>query len=759
MLRQILIFGVLTDHPRGNGFCMERFAVSNSIAACRTGNQVARLLVRSLLLILICCTGCGVSRAPVPETSTQTPNILFIIMDDVGIDQLRTFGYGGVTPPSTPNLDAIVHAGVTFRNVWAMPECSPSRAIFFEGRYPLRTNVYSAILSDDLANSQVSPYEFTTPEVLRNAGYISAMFGKFHLAGPDNNPYSFGTPSALGWDYFDGFLAGAPPSIDTTVGGQFPSGTYTCGFVPNADAGGADSGACYAPDLSCTDLKRDATHSTPGRTCMESGGIMAPKQSCAQPPPTLNFLVGNGYYAANRVINQTDGTAVQLQLNDPAARGYVLETTNKSAISWINTQDNLKKPWMATVSYATIHTPYQQPPSSLLPATEADTSGLQCTGNDTRNEAATRILSNQMLEAMDTEIGNLLVQTGLATFNGDGSLNYHPENTNTTVIVIGDNGTFAPGVKAPFDPNRAKGYVYQTGVWVPLIIAGPQVVAPGRTVTAMVNAADLFQLFGEIAGLDVRKIVPPSHMLDSVSMLPYLTNPSQTSLRQSNFTQTGNNIHPVTPGPCVIQLTSPPTCAQLFTGASLCNAEGGVWYGSGATQQFSSCCAISSAHLSQYPDGIQILPDFQTATRNEVYKLVQLQVPDCSTNGQDEPVTEFYSINEDLQNPQLDKSGDSLCASTGCPDGLSGDALNNFNQLLAAQQATLASEPACPGDGNEDKLVSQLDIQDWQLMVTLGAGTSSWYDLNLDGVTDNQDLKIIQQNMGNNCQHSNAPPP
>ncbi len=269
----------------------------------------------------------------------------------------------------------------------------------------------------------------------------------------------------------------------------------------------------------------------------------------------------------------------------------------------------------------------------------------------------------------------------------------------------------------------------------------------------MVNAADLFQLFGEIAGLDVRQIVPPSHVLDSVSMLPYLTNPNQTSLRQSNFTQTGNNIHPVTPGPCVIQLTNPPTCAQLFTGAALCNDEGGIWYGSGATQQFSSCCAISSAHLSQYPDGIQILPNFQTATRNEFYKLVQLQVPDCSTTGQDEPVTEFYPINEDLQNPQIDKSGDSLCTSTGCPDGLSGDALSNFNQLLAAQQATLASEPACPGDGNIDKSVNQLDIQDWQLMATLSEGTSSWYDLNLDGVTDNQDLKIIQQNLANNCQH------
>ena len=85
-----------------------------------------------------------------------------------------------------------------------------------------------------------------------------------------------------------------------------------------------------------------------------------------------------------------------------------------------------------------------------------------------------------MLEAADTEIGRLLVQTGLATYNSDGSLNYHPEQTNTMVVIIGDNGTYAVSVKLPFDLNLSKGTVYQTGVWVPLIVAGPLVADPGR---------------------------------------------------------------------------------------------------------------------------------------------------------------------------------------------------------------------------------------------------------------------------------------
>ena len=212
----------------------------------------------------------------------QRPNILFIIMDDVGIDQMQIFGYGGATPPLTPNINAIARAGVRFRNVWSMPECSPSRAIFFEGRYPLRTNVNSAILSNDLANSQVSPFEVTTPQILRTKNYKSAMFGKFHLAGPDNNEFTYGTPHVLGWDYFDGFLEGAMHPIDTTIGNQYstPSGQepiYSCGFIPNKTrdpANGADTGACVQPDKSCTQLTRSASMQNPGFSCLQQGGSL-----------------------------------------------------------------------------------------------------------------------------------------------------------------------------------------------------------------------------------------------------------------------------------------------------------------------------------------------------------------------------------------------------------------------------------------------------------------------------------------------------
>jgi Sulfatase len=714
------------------------------------------------------------STSPDFHNRGKRPNILFIIMDDVGIDQLTAFGYGGVDAAKTPNINAIARAGVRFRNVWAMPECSPSRAVFFEGRYPLRTNVFGALLDDDLANSQVSPYEYTTPRLLKTRGYDSGDFGKFHLGQVMHNPFGNSLVQSLGWDYFDGFLDGAPHPIDESAGGaggnpQSPSTIYTCGFVPNKipgiDNGGANTGSCRFSDNSCQNLTVTAAHPTPGKFCLEQGGVFIPNNSCQQAaPPTLSFEVPNGYYVWPRIINHPDGQVETIDYADPRARGFIGEATTTSAVSWINSEKNADKSWMATVAFPQIHTPYQQVPQSLSAAGSLPLNNLNCTGNIADNIAAYHLLSNQMLESMDTEIGRLMVQTGLATYNADGTLNYQPEKTNTMVVLIGDNGTYAPGVKLPFNPTRAKAFVYQTGVWVPLMIAGPMVNSPNRDVESMINIADLYQLFGEIAGIDVRRAVPSSHIIDSAPMLRYLINPDQPSIRKTNFTQTGNNIHLTPPFPCVVVLVGADTCAQLFTSQALCNDEGGVWYGPGSpVKEYSSCCAIQHAidhnMFPNPPANFNILPDFQNAIRNDNYKLVELKKPDCNqppdSNGifPDKTETAFYPINQAAPVPMLDNANDALCGDgmPDCPGHLTKDQLANFNNLSYAMSALLGSEPACPGDGNEDKVVNGQDIQSWRFFNQLTDGQSSWSDFNLDGMTDKADLKIIQEHFGKRC--------
>src|SRR5262245_43646187 len=95
----------------------------------RTLTQVRHwqaVIAPSVTLTVLLSTLLGTA---VPASAKKPPNIIFSVMDDVGIDPMEVFGYGGDTPPRAPNIDAIARAGVRFRNAWAMPECSPSRAV------------------------------------------------------------------------------------------------------------------------------------------------------------------------------------------------------------------------------------------------------------------------------------------------------------------------------------------------------------------------------------------------------------------------------------------------------------------------------------------------------------------------------------------------------------------------------------------------------------------------------------------------------
>src|ERR1700731_277781 len=130
---------------------------------------------------LFALLGISVVSGPVWAANKPPPNILLIVMDDIGIDQWQLFGYGGATPAAMPNIGAIAKGGIKFHNLWSMPACSNGRAALFTGRYPFRTHVYTALGNNDLANFMVNPNEVTVPNLLKQRGYKSALFGKFHI--------------------------------------------------------------------------------------------------------------------------------------------------------------------------------------------------------------------------------------------------------------------------------------------------------------------------------------------------------------------------------------------------------------------------------------------------------------------------------------------------------------------------------------------------------------------------------------------------
>jgi arylsulfatase A-like enzyme len=137
-------------------------------------------------------------------------------------------------------------------------------------------------------------------------------------------------------------------------------------------------------------------------------------------------------------------------------------------------------------------------------------------------------------EAMDTELGRL--------FDGMEA----EERENTTIFFFGDNGTMDEAVDAPFDPARAKASVFEGGVNVPLIVAGPRVAEVGSECGALVSLTDLFLSITEIAGVDVDSVLPTGTQLDSVSLLPYLSDSDQPSLREWIYAE---RFNPNGPGP------------------------------------------------------------------------------------------------------------------------------------------------------------------------------------------------------------------
>lgn len=722
-----------------------------------------RLLRQGALLVasmsLASCwldSGSSSSSSNDPPAGDQPPNILFVIMDDVGIDQMESFGYGGAKAPAVPSIDAIADGGIRFRNAWAMPECSPSRATFMTGLYPMRTNVLQAIGPNDLANSHVSPYAMTIPKVLATAGYENAMFGKFHLGGPENNPAGFEAPTALGWDTFYGW-GGLPASIDTTAGGVGDTDQYSCGFVPGVGApGGVHAGACYIPQAgggtSCTEMAGEVHGDPAGLRCLTQGGVLVPSEPCeASPPDYVNFDLENAHYVSKLLINR-DGEAEDVSLTDPRSRGYRATIEVDTAIDWINTRSD-DTPWMATLSFSSAHTPLQHPPAELVPSGAASILTPNCASDAPLNQ---RNITDTMIESLDTELGRLLVETGIATRGDDGSLNYDPQTSNTMVVVVGDNGSFAPTVKGPFDLTRAKGSAYQTGVWVPLVISGPLVEQPDRNVEHMVNAVDLFQFFADVAGVDLDQVVPRG--TDAEEMLSYLTNPERDSVREVNFTHGGLNIlaNDAVNGPCVFNGNF---CSHTPMSAQVCADNGGVWWGPGASvgtngvlKEVDHCWQVNQAIYEDAPgdyeqNKITMGATDYMAMRNDDYKLVRNEALDYdpATDGSVPVETEeLYRIDQAAPEPDLDREGDDLLQR---PGGLTTAEQQHFDELEHQLDLLLSSHKACPGDGNGDGVVDQQDIDNYT-QLSSEWGQSSMYDFNHDGLTDAQDLAIIQANLG-----------
>lgn len=189
--------------------------------------------------------------------------------------------------------------------------------------------------------------------------------------------------------------------------------------------------------------------------------------------------------------------------------GYTPDDKTNEAIEWIAQQGD--GPWFLWMAYNLIHTPLHLPPKNRW---RSDWSHIDPAANPRDDGLA---YGNMLLEALDVEIERLLDSM--------------PDDVreNTYVIFLGDNGSARGSVRPPVESTKAKGSLYKGGINVPLFVTGPGVES--GVSKALVNSTDIFMSILEMASIDPAHTLPQDLVLDSVSFVPYLSEPATESIR------------------------------------------------------------------------------------------------------------------------------------------------------------------------------------------------------------------------------------
>ncbi len=356
-----------------------------------------RLLSQTaFVLAIVGCRSESPSALDEPQATGHTgiasdprPNVLLILLDDVGVDKVSGYGMHP-NPPDTPNIDALAGAGMRFSQAWAYPVCSPTRAAMLTGQHTRRFGIGNRLLPNENRWELVADDVVAMPEVLSAVGYDTSLVGKWHLSAGRLGEDGLRHPLLHGFAWAEGSLANLVASYEITE---------------------EERGYTFWEEI--------------------RNGEAAWKTT----------------YATSEVVD------------DAVARAHAMQ-----------------EPWLLWVALPSVHTPLHVPPADLYEGPEP-TTDLE--------------LLDAMVEATDAEIGRLLTEVG-------------PELlARTNVVLLGDNGTAEHGIAPPLDPSWDKGSVYEGGVRVPLVVAGPGVESPGTVSDALVHVVDLLPTVAAWAEADV----------------------------------------------------------------------------------------------------------------------------------------------------------------------------------------------------------------------------------------------------------------
>ena len=196
--------------------------------------------ILAIILLVSACTGSNPSR---PEKGKEgiKPNILLILVDDLGKEWISCYGAEDI---NTPNIDALATGGMIFHNAYSMPQCTPSRATILTGTYPWRNGYVNHW---DVPRWGVGYFDWKQKEnttfarLLKARGYATFAAGKWQINDFRIEPEAMKKHGFDDWAMWTGYETGNPASseryMDAYVNRPDGSRTYQGEFGPDLYTG------------------------------------------------------------------------------------------------------------------------------------------------------------------------------------------------------------------------------------------------------------------------------------------------------------------------------------------------------------------------------------------------------------------------------------------------------------------------------------------------------------------------------------------
>ncbi len=138
--------------------------------------------------------------AALEKKTGKKPNIVWIIVDDMGYGDPGCYGGGKAIGAATPNMDRLAREGLRLTSCDSQHTCTPTRSAMLTGRLPVRTGLIRPILAGDTLTKNPWDGEMSVAKILSDAGYYTLLTGKWHIGeGEGMRPHDVGFDEYFGY--------------------------------------------------------------------------------------------------------------------------------------------------------------------------------------------------------------------------------------------------------------------------------------------------------------------------------------------------------------------------------------------------------------------------------------------------------------------------------------------------------------------------------------------------------------------------------